>query len=149
MVSPRIPSSSSVASSTAHCVSTPLRPTWEPISKAMALNGAYLAIPVVVSSSAKPRSAPSAASAAICTGSSFRFVICAWLPGTFLARIFCMPIIISTTFRQLMTSAIFAGVMPDITFNTSCLETWISTTILAISRESIAMDTSAWDKLMA
>ena len=144
-----MPSSSSVASSAEHWVSTPGRPVWEPIRRAMELKGAYLATPMVVSSSENPLSAPSAASAAICTGSSFRFVICAWLPGTFLARIFCMPIISSTTLSWFRTSAILAGVMPATRSRISFLDTWMSTIFRAISRDGTAMDAAARSTLIA
>src|SRR4028119_87013 len=57
---PRIPSSSSVASSSAHCVSTPPRPTWAPTCNATATTGAYRRTPSLPSCLPSPRSAPPA-----------------------------------------------------------------------------------------
>src|ERR671921_560669 len=109
---PRIPSSSSVASSSAHWVSTPPRPTWAPTCNAMATRGAYRRTPRVVSSSANPRRAPSAASAATWIGLSRALVECPWFAGVRRARIFCIPCMISTTFISLTTSRTLAGVRP-------------------------------------
>ena len=84
-------------SSTAAWVSTPGRPTCDPISTAIALRGAIPATPTVVSTSANPRRAASAASAARSAGWSRRLVTWAWLAGRLRRRIFRSACIISRT----------------------------------------------------
>lgn len=106
-------------------------------------------MPTVVSVSAKPRRAASAASQAICTGLSRRLVTWHWLEGVLRSRIFCMAIIISTTFMWRSTSHSRAGVMPPASRLMTVLSTWISTSIRAISSGSMAMASSAASKSMA
>jgi len=126
----------------------PGRPTCAPTISAMALNGAYRTIPTVVSSSAKPRRAASAASAAIWTGWSFTLVTCAWLAGDFRARILVTAIIISRTVILLTTSVILAGVIAVVRETTSHRGTLMSHSFLASSRESILQTASAFSSLM-
>ena len=75
-------------------------------------SGAYRATPTVVSISAKPRAAASAASAARSAGFSLRFVTCAWFAGRRRARSFLRANISSTGSRRDATRASRAGVRP-------------------------------------
>src|ERR671934_94851 len=69
-------------------------------------------MPTVVSTSAKPRAAASAASAARRAGFSFRFVTCAWFAGRRRARSFLRANISSTGSSIATTRASRAGVSP-------------------------------------
>ena len=110
-------------SSTAAWVSTPGRPTCDPIRTAMALSGAIPATPTVVSTSAKPRRAASAASAARSAGWSRRLVTWAWLAVRFRRRIFRRACIISSTSSSPITSTSRAGVSPENRRRTSAAST--------------------------
>lgn len=146
---PRMPSSSSVASSSAHWVSRPPEPTWLPICSAIATSGAYRTTPKVVSTSENPRSDASAASHATCSGLSRALVQCAWFAGVRRARIFWMPIMISTMLRFLATSSSLAGVSPPVTAITSSRVTRGSTSMRAISTAGRAIDCSVVATSMA
>ena len=105
-------------------------------------------MPTVVSSSAKPRSEPSAASAAICTGLSLRLVTWAWFAGNSRDRILVTAIIISSTFIVPTTSTILAGVMAVVSFTTSSRGTVKSTILRASSSEGVALTSTALSRRM-
>ena len=67
---------------------------------------------------------------------------CAWFAGVRRARIFCIPIMISTMFIVLATSSSFAGVKPLVTAMTSLREVFGSTSIRAISTAGNAIESS-------
>ena len=143
-----MPMDSSSASSTAHCESVPGRPVCPPTSSARAFIGAYRPMPTVVSISLKPRNPASAASAASRAGVSLTLVTCAWLAGVRRGRSFCIAIISSTTFIRLRTSRILAGVMPGERRAISERGTFTSTSIRAMSLESMAIASSATETSM-
>ena len=138
-----MPSSSSVRSSTEHCVSAPAAATCPPTRSANAFAGASRNTGTVVSSSLKPCATAAAASAAIRRGWSTRFVTCAWIDGVRRARIFCIACRISTGVRRASVAAILAGVMPAVSRVTSARGTAGSTTIRANSTVSSAIASSA------
>ena len=93
-------------------MSAPAAATWPPTRSASAFAGASRSTGTVVSSSRKPSATAAAASAAIRSGWSTRFVTCAWIDGVRRTRIFCIAWRISTGVRSASVAAIFAGVMP-------------------------------------
>ena len=103
----------------------------------------------MVSSSEKPRSTASAASAASKAGFSLRLVTWAWLEGVRRARIFCRAIIISTVLSRLTTSTILAGVRAPNSSTSSWRGTPMSISRRATSVESRAMASSARVRSMA
>ena len=136
-------------SSTAHWVKTPPRPVCVPTKIARALKGALRATRTVVSTSAKPRKAASAASAARSAGCSFQLVTWAWLAGVRRTRIFASPIIISKTFMWRIISQSLAGVQPSTSRRTVRWVMLMSTNMRAICIAGVAIASSATARLSA
>ena len=142
-VRPRMPSSSSMASSTEHWMSTPSAPNAAPIRQATALLGASPRTGTVVSISRKPNAAAVAASAASSSGSSSRLVTWAWLLGVRRARSLVMAMPSSGGRSRASTRASLAGVAPALSRMISPLGTAGSTSRRANATSDSAIASSA------
>ncbi len=138
-----MPSSSSMASSTEHWMSTPWAATAAPTRHATALLGASARTGTVVSISRKPKPAAVAASAASSSGSSSRLVTCAWLLGVRRARSLAIAMPSSGGVSKASTRASLAGVAPALSAVTSARGTPGSTARRANSASGSAMASAA------